>query len=73
MGFINSDSKTIGKYIDIKGNISYGNLGLYDTDTDLVEFFSLQLKKRIILSIDNIEIIKDEKEYKIVKILYGVK
>lgn len=72
MGFINAtDKEKYGKYIDRDNKLHYGTLGLYDSDTDLCEFFSLQLNKRLIISIDDIEIVKDESERKAIELLYG--
>lgn len=71
MGFINStDKEKYGKYTDHNNKTHYGMLGLYDTDTDLCEFYSFQSKKRLLLCIDWIEIVKDEKEIETIKVLY---
>jgi len=64
MGFINSNNQ-YGMY---QGQ--YCSLGLYDSDTDLVEVYLLPENKRIITSIDCVDVITDEKVKQTIKVLY---
>lgn len=73
MGFINSEPDEFGIWYDRNNIKYYGMLGLYDSDTDLVEFVKLPEKKRMIVSIDDVTIVKDEKEKQSIKILFGGK
>lgn len=73
MGFINSGPDEYGIWYDRNNVKCYGMLGLYDSDTDLVEFVKLPEKKRQLVSIDDVTIVKDEKEKQSIKILFGAK
>lgn len=73
MGFINSGPNEYGIWYDRNNVKCYGMLGLYDSDTDLVEFVKLPEKKRQLVSIDDVTIVKDEKEKQSIKILFGAK
>jgi hypothetical protein len=72
MGFINSNNE-FGIWYDRDDVKHYGLLGLYDSDTDLCEFIMLPERKRMVISIDSIEIVKDIQEKRSIKLLYGVK
>jgi hypothetical protein len=73
MGFINSGPDEYGIYYDRNNVKCYGMLGLYDSDTDLIEFIKLPERKRQIVRIDDIEVVKDDKEKQTIKLLYDNK
>jgi hypothetical protein len=72
MGFINSND-SYGIWYDRDNVKHYGLIGLYDSDTDLVEFIMLPDYKRIIISIDSIDLVQCPIEKKAIKVLYESK
>lgn len=72
MGFINSNNEygIISYSFDNTRTGKYCALGLYDSDTDLVEVFILPENKRVIMNIDQITIITCPVVKRSVKLLY---
>ena len=73
MGYINSNNEygLIEHHREYEGR--YCELGLYCSDTDMVEAIILPERKRIIINIDWLKVITDEVTKRSVKLLYGAK